>query len=92
VTIPKFKTRNLSTSVIIKDGETVVLGGLIKESNTKVRTKVPVLGDIPLLGSLFRKTTDDTERRNLLIFITARVVNKKEEIMASAKKDAETGQ
>lgn len=92
VTIPKFKTRTLSTSVIIKDGETVVLGGLIKESNTKVKTKVPFLGDIPLIGSLFRKTTDDTERRNLLIFITARVVNKKEEIMASAQKDVDIGQ
>ncbi|MFA4990987.1 MAG: tetratricopeptide repeat protein [Candidatus Omnitrophota bacterium] len=83
VTIPQFTTRNLSTSVIIKDGETVVMGGLIKETNTTVKTKVPLLGDMPFVGGLFRKSTDSTERRNLLIFVTASVMNRDEDRMAS---------
>ncbi len=74
VSIPRFTTRSLSTSVVINDGETVVLGGLMKESRTTVRTKVPVLGSLPLVGGLFRKDTDTTTRKNLLIFVTARVL------------------
>lgn len=84
VNIPKFTTRNLSTSVMVKDGETIVLGGLIKETNTNVKTKVPVLGSIPILGGLFRKSTDSKERRNLLIFVTANVMDKEQNKVASA--------
>jgi type II secretory pathway component GspD/PulD (secretin) len=83
VSIPNFTTRNLSTSVIVKDGETIVLGGLIKETNTNVKTKVPILGDIPFLGGLFRKSTDSKERRNLLIFVTASVMDKEQNRVAS---------
>jgi len=74
VSIPRFTTRSLSTSVVVKDGETVVLGGLIKEIRSNIKTKVPVLGSIPVLGALFRKETETVERRNLLIFVTARVL------------------
>ncbi|MDP2920826.1 MAG: hypothetical protein Q8O12_00455 [Candidatus Omnitrophota bacterium] len=88
VNIPKFTTRNLSTSVIMKNGETIVMGGLIKETNTVVKTKVPVLGDIPLLGGLFRKSEDSKERRNLLIFVTASVMGKEDNKVASTE-DAE---
>jgi len=85
VSIPNFTTRNLSTSVMVKNGETVVLGGLIKETNTVVKTKVPFLGDIPLLGGLFRKSTDSKERRNLLIFVTANIMDKGQNQVASAE-------
>ncbi|PIP67606.1 MAG: hypothetical protein CO035_01290 [Candidatus Omnitrophica bacterium CG_4_9_14_0_2_um_filter_42_8] len=83
VSIPNFTTRNLSTSVVVKDGETIVLGGLIKETNTNVKTKVPVLGNIPFVGGLFRKSTDSKERRNLLIFVTATVMGKEKDKVAS---------
>ncbi|MEE8317972.1 MAG: hypothetical protein V3S13_03585, partial [Candidatus Omnitrophota bacterium] len=63
VSIPNFKTRNLSTSVIIESGQTIVMGGLMSESKTKIETKVPLLGDLPLIGGLFRKNTDNLERR-----------------------------
>jgi general secretion pathway protein D len=76
VKLPKFTTRNLTTNVVVKNADTVMLGGLIKESRTKVRTKVPLLGDMPLLGGLFRKDTDSVERKNLLIFVTASIVDK----------------
>ncbi|MDP6685799.1 MAG: hypothetical protein QGI05_02480, partial [Candidatus Omnitrophota bacterium] len=82
VSIPQFQTRNLSTSVIVSSGDTVVLGGLIKESSTNIETKVPVLGDIPFIGALFRKNTDTTERRNLLIFVTASVLNQEDSLVA----------
>ena len=87
VSIPQFKTRNLSTSVIIDSGETIVMGGLIKETNTNIKTKVPVLGDLPFVGGLFRKKTDNVERRNLLIFVTASVLGEDENMVASVPID-----
>ncbi len=75
VKLPRFTTRNLETTVVIEDGETVVLGGLMKDTTSKTTTKVPILGDLPLLGGLFRKQADSVERSNLLIFVTAHVVN-----------------
>ncbi len=83
VSIPNFTTRNLSTSVMVKNGETIVLGGLIKETNTNVKTKVPILGDIPFVGGLFRKSTDSKERRNLLIFVTASIMDKEQNKVAN---------
>jgi general secretion pathway protein D len=73
--LPKFTSRNLTTSVVVNSGDTVVLGGFIKESRTKTRTKVPILGDIPILGALFRKDSDSIERKNLLIFVTAKILS-----------------
>ena len=75
VSLPKFTTRNLTTNVIVKNGETIMLGGLIKETRTNTRTKTPFLGDLPLLGVLFRKDSDSVERKNLLIFVTASILS-----------------
>jgi type II secretory pathway component GspD/PulD (secretin) len=86
VTLPKFTSRNLSTTVIVNSGETVVLGGLIKESRTKTVTRVPVLGNIPLLGAFFKKNRDSIERKNLLIFVTAKVLSPSGEEIVVAQK------
>ncbi|MDD5553816.1 MAG: hypothetical protein PHE18_08110, partial [Candidatus Omnitrophica bacterium] len=75
VRLPLFTSRNLSTSVVVSSGDTVVLGGMIRESRTKSETKVPILGDIPIFGALFKKNTDNVERKNLLIFVTAKVLS-----------------
>ena len=75
VSLPRFTTRNLETSVVIEDGETVVLGGLMKDTTSKTVTKVPVLGSVPLIGKLFRKEDESEERSNLLIFVTAQLIN-----------------
>jgi type II secretory pathway component GspD/PulD (secretin) len=75
VKMPKFSSRNLATSVAVNSGETVVLGGLIKESRVNNKTKTPLLGDIPLLGKLFRKESESIQRRSLLIFVTARIIS-----------------
>lgn len=79
VKLPKFTTRNLTTNIIVKNGETIMLGGLIKETRTNTRTKTPFLGDLPLLGALFRKDSDSVERKNLLIFVTATILSQKGE-------------
>lgn len=72
---PIFSVRRVRTEVTIWDGATVVMGGLTREQNISVHDKVPVLGDIPLLGRLFQSKGESTEKRNLLIFVTATLVN-----------------
>jgi general secretion pathway protein D len=72
---PLFATQDIMTSVEIWDGQTVVLGGLISEQVQKVDDKVPFLGDIPGAGRLFRSKVTQRVKRNLLIFVTARIVD-----------------
>ena len=73
--IPIISTRRTESTVTIKSGFTLAIGGLIENATTKGETKVPILGDIPLMGRLFRSDTQDIEKRNLIIFITAKVLN-----------------
>ena len=72
---PIFSVRDISTKVTIWDGATLVMGGLTREEVKKVHDKVPILGDLPLLGRLFRSTGQSAQKRNLVIFVTARLVN-----------------
>ena len=72
---PIFSTRKVTTSVSVWDGQTVVLGGLMREDVQKVEDRTPFLGDIPVVGSLFRTNVDQHIKRNLIIFVTARLVN-----------------
>ncbi|UCH12106.1 MAG: secretin and TonB N-terminal domain-containing protein [Candidatus Omnitrophota bacterium] len=71
--------RNAKTQVMIKDGETIAIGGLLKEQTVKTRHKVPFLGDIPLLGYLFRYSADTTDTRDLLIFVTVKLIESKKD-------------
>lgn len=72
---PVFSTREVSTEVTIFDGATVVMGGLTRDEVKTVNDKVPVLGDIPGLGRLFRSEGETRQKRNLLIFVTANMVS-----------------
>ena len=72
---PIFSTRKVTTSVSVWDGQTVVLGGLIREDVQKTEDRTPIIGDIPLVGRLFRTNADQHIKRNLIIFVTARLVN-----------------
>ena len=74
VTVPEFTSSQLTTSVIMEDGQTIVLGGLMTDSDSNQVTKVPVLGDLPLVGGLFRQKEHTSTKKNLLIFITARLL------------------
>ncbi|MFQ2267126.1 GspD family T2SS secretin variant ExeD [Aeromonas hydrophila] len=66
---PTFDTRTIKNAVLVKSGETVVLGGLMDEKTQEKVSKVPLLGDIPVLGYLFRSTNNTTAKRNLMVFI-----------------------
>lgn len=72
---PIFNVRKVTTNVSIWDGQTVALGGLIREDVSKVHDKVPVLGDIPVAGALFRSEVEQKIKRNLIIFTTARLID-----------------
>jgi general secretion pathway protein D len=72
---PIFSTRKVTTSVSVWDGQTVVLGGLMREDVQKVEDRTPFLGDLPVFGRLFRTNVDQHIKRNLIIFVTARLVN-----------------
>jgi len=75
VTVPEFTSSQLTTQVLIEDGQTIVLGGLMKDTVSEEVSKVPVLGDLPVVGELlFRQRREKRERKNLLIFITARIL------------------
>ncbi|HEX2878999.1 MAG TPA: type II secretion system secretin GspD, partial [Polyangiaceae bacterium] len=67
--------RTAQTTVIVDDQQTVVIGGLIRDSLTKQRTKIPVLGDLPVLGFLFRHTTTTKQKSNLLLILTPYVIH-----------------
>jgi general secretion pathway protein D len=72
---PIFSTRKVRTSVSIWDGQTVAMGGLIREDVQKIQDKVPILGDIPLAGRLFRSDVSQKIKKNLIIFVTARLMD-----------------
>lgn len=72
---PFFHVRSLNTQISIYDGATVVMGGLITEDLRKINDKIPILGDIPLLGTLFRSKSERSVKKNLLIFVTAKLVD-----------------
>jgi general secretion pathway protein D len=72
---PIFSVRKVTTSVSIWDGQTVALGGLIREDVQKVTDKIPILGDIPLAGRLFRSNVDQKIKKNLIVFVTARLMD-----------------
>src|SRR2546430_6838874 len=71
---PIFSTRKVTTNVSVWDGQTVVLGGLMREDVQKVEDKTPIIGDIPLLGRLFRTNVDEHVKRNLVIFATVHLI------------------
>ncbi|MBS0659415.1 MAG: type II and III secretion system protein [Verrucomicrobia bacterium] len=87
---PIFSTRKVTTSVSIYDGSTVVLGGLVREDVQRVRDKVPVLGDIPLVGRLFRSEVDSSIKRNLIIFVTAKLIDPAGAPLISKEEEEET--
>ena len=72
---PFFPVRSIQTNIQIFNGATVVMGGMITESRVSREDKVPFLGDLPLIGRLFRNSYESSEKRNLLIFVTARLVD-----------------
>ncbi|OGV39868.1 MAG: hypothetical protein A2020_15730 [Lentisphaerae bacterium GWF2_45_14] len=75
LTMPIIESRTVQTSVTIYDGETIVLGGIIKDRVNSYDDKIPVLGDIPIVGRAFQSKSQYSEKANLLIFLTCRLIN-----------------
>lgn len=76
---PTIQVRKIQSRVNIVSGQTVVLGGLIQDSDSRSRNKVPVLGDVPVLGQLFRSTDDQGQRTELLVFLTPKIIRNPED-------------
>ena len=76
---PTTSKRSASTTVVVKDRQTMVIGGLIRDNVTSSTSKVPFLGDIPILGWLFKSKTSSVEKTNLMIFITPYIIKSGEE-------------
>jgi type IV pilus assembly protein PilQ len=72
--IPNKTTTNIITNVLVKDGQTIVLGGLFQEETTLGFSQVPVIGDIPLVGELFKGETDTSQRTELIVLITPHII------------------
>jgi type II secretory pathway component GspD/PulD (secretin) len=74
IKLPTYRTQEISTRVAVKSGETVVMGGVLEQDKYTYVESVPVLGDIPIIGALFRRRTDSDQPRYLLVFVTATIV------------------
>ncbi|WP_163370817.1 type II secretion system secretin GspD [Endozoicomonas acroporae] len=80
-----FNTRSLKTSVLVDDGQTVVIGGLIEDIKSKSRKKVPLLGSIPILGNLFRYNQSGDEKKNLMLFIRPTIMRNSETLVKATR-------
>jgi type IV pilus assembly protein PilQ len=74
VNVPAIDTRKLSTQVFLNDGQTVVLGGILETERREQENKVPLLGDVPVLGHLFKSTSKVNNKDELLIFVTPKII------------------
>lgn len=82
---PMLNTRKMGADVAVQSGETVVLGGLAQNSINKTTTRIPILGDIPLLGRLFRSESDEKTRTEIIVFLTPRVIDTPDQMEDDAR-------
>lgn len=84
---PDKSTTTVQTNILVKDGKTIVLGGLFKEKTNLTRSQIPLLGDIPILGHAFRGTNDESERVELIVLITPHIIKDPEETAGAERLD-----
>ena len=84
-TVPIVSTTQAETSVTVKDGMTIVIGGLIRDERTSTVQKIPILGDIPILGEAFKKTDKQVKKKELVIFLTPHIVTGDTDYLESPK-------
>jgi general secretion pathway protein D len=73
--LPIFRLRQVVTSAVVWDGQTIVLGGLLLDESTKTKDKVPILGDLPFVGRLFRSEATQSKKTSLVIFVTPTIID-----------------
>jgi type II secretory pathway component GspD/PulD (secretin) len=81
INLPQYRTQELSTRVAVKSGETVVMGGVIERNRSTYVESVPVLGNLPIIGVLFRRRTEQDIPRYLLVFVTATILTDSGEML-----------
>ena len=79
---PIISVRKIDGSVVVKDNETLVIGGLLLNKTIAVESKLPILGDIPLLGLLFKNTSFEKDRTEIIIFLTPHIIKEGEKLIA----------
>ncbi len=85
--IPDEFSTELATNIMVKDGQTIVIGGLFRDVVVTSRSQIPLLGDLPLIGGLFRSTNDSTTRQEVIILLTVHIINEPEETNSEARID-----
>ncbi|MHC4987686.1 MAG: type II secretion system protein GspD [Planctomycetota bacterium] len=83
--LPNKEQTKILTNVLVKDGETIVLGGLFQEKTDLDRSQTPVFGDIPVVGELFKQTTDDSIRSELIVLVTPHIISSPEQVDGDAR-------
>jgi len=83
--VPDKTTAEVRTNVLVKDGETIVIGGLFRDVVTTGRSQVPILGDLPLIGGAFRGTNDKTERQEVIVLLTPHIIEEPSETEGAAR-------
>jgi general secretion pathway protein D len=76
---PSIQKRSISTQVVVQDGETLALGGIIQENKSVSKNRVPLLGDIPYVGALFGNTSTSSQRTELIVLLTPTVIRNSSE-------------
>ena len=85
--LPERSTRSAKTEIRVHDGDTIVIGGLVQTEEQTTRTKIPLLGDLPIVGALFRGTNKSQSKTELVIFITPRIMSDKDVLTAQQKQE-----
>jgi type II secretory pathway component GspD/PulD (secretin) len=86
-TLPDETSAELATNIIVKDGQTILIGGLFRDKITTTRTQVPLLGDLPLLGVLFRGKADQVQREEVIVLLTPHIIHDPNEVAGWAQED-----
>ena len=85
--IPQETSAELITNIMVKDNQTIVIGGLFKDKITNAKTQVPLLGDIPIIGAVFRGTADKVERQEIVVLLTPHIIEEPNETEGGARAD-----
>ncbi len=83
--IPTETTAELTANIMLKDGQTVVIGGLFRDAVTTTRSQIPLLGDLPLLGALFRGTSDSNKRQEVIVLLTPHIISEPNQLNGLAR-------
>jgi len=83
--IPNEDSAELVTNIMVKDGQTIVIGGLFRDKTTSNKTQIPLLGDLPVIGGVFRGTSDKTERQEVIVLLTPHIIEEPDELEGQAR-------